>query len=618
MRQVNRKARLQVEPPFAIEATRWNLLLGVALLALVVRLVYVWQISQAPFFSLRIGDADAYHQWALRIAGGDWFGEGAFYQAPLYPYFLAVVYSVLGDGAAMVRLVQALIGTASCTLLAAAGIALYGPRGALAGILLAIYPAAIFLDGLLEKTTLVSFFTVALLYLLSARPARLSEFIAGSVLGLLSLTRENALLLGLPALAWLVLRDRPATAGADVSGRARWLTAAAFVGGCALVLLPVGARNYAASGEFHLTTSQFGPNFYIGNHAGATGLYHPLVPGHASVTDERVDATRLAEQASGRTLTPGEVSSYWTARALEFIRAQPAAWVGQLARKTALTFNAVEIADTESQEVYAEWSSLLRVLAPFSFAIVLCLAAFGVCMTANAWRRLWFLYAIVLTYALSMIVFYVFARYRFPLVPGLILLAAGGFAVWREKAVQPMRRWALAGVGAAALLAYLPLENSRADRVAHYVNVANALLKEPGKWNDAETFYDRALNESPRSPAAHFGVATLMRLRNRSQDAIPHFRIAVDGWPDNADLRLNYAQALTEVGQHPAALDELNAAASLRVADPTAHYMAGQVLLTAGRLEEAKQKFERALELSPESREIRSGLQRANELIGKQ
>jgi Flp pilus assembly protein TadD len=113
-------------------------------------------------------------------------------------------------------------------------------------------------------------------------------------------------------------------------------------------------------------------------------------------------------------------------------------------------------------------------------------------------------------------------------------------------------------------------------------------------------------------------MATLMRLRNRSQDALPHFRIAVDGWPDNADLRLNYAQALTEVGEHSAALDELNAAAGLRATDPTAHYMAGQVLLTAGRLEEAKRKFERALELSPDSQEIRSGLQRANELLGKQ
>ncbi len=616
MRPVNRKARSPVDPAVETRPRRWNLLLGVALLALVVRLVYIWQISHAPFFTLRIGDAEAYHQWALRIAGGDWFGEGAFYQAPLYPYFLAAVYSAFGEGAAIVRFVQAVIGAASCTLLAAAGMTLFGPRGAIAGVLLALYPSAVFLDGLLEKTTLVSFFTVALVYLLAARSARMHEFLAGIVLGLLSLARENALLLALPALSWLLLRVREDSGVATRS--ARWLTAAAFAGGCLLVLLPIGARNYVASGEFHLITSQFGPNFYIGNHAGATGLYDPLVPGHASVAEERTDATQLAEQASGRTLTPGQVSSYWTARALEFIRTQPAEWLGQLARKLALTFNAVEVADTESQDVYAEWSSLLRMLAPFNFGVLLCVAAFGACLTANAWRRLWFVYAIVLTYALSIVVFYVFARYRFPVVPGLILLAAGGFAAWREKAVRPLRRWALASALAAAVVAYVPLENSRADRVAHYVNIANTFLREPGKWDEAETFYDKALDESPRSPAAHFGIATLMRLRNRSHDALAHFRTAVDGWPDNADLRLNYAQALADVGQHAAAIDELNAAVSLRAGDPTADYLAGQVLLTAGRLEEAKRRFERALQLDPDNQEIRSGLQRANELLGQQ
>ena len=69
---------------------RRTLLLAIALLALVVRLIYIWQISHAPFFHLRLGDAAEYHQWALRIVGGDWRGEGVFYQAPLYPYFLAV------------------------------------------------------------------------------------------------------------------------------------------------------------------------------------------------------------------------------------------------------------------------------------------------------------------------------------------------------------------------------------------------------------------------------------------------------------------------------------------------------------------------------------------------
>lgn len=97
----------------------------------------------------------------------------------------------------------------------------------------------------------------------------------------------------------------------------------------------------------------------------------------------------------------------------------------QIARKAALTFNAAEIADTESLDVYAEWSSLLRALRPFDCGALFGLAAFGVALTARHWRRLWFLYAIGTTYALSVVVFYVFARYRFPLVPVLLVLAAG-------------------------------------------------------------------------------------------------------------------------------------------------------------------------------------------------
>jgi tetratricopeptide (TPR) repeat protein len=597
-----------LRPPAAIASGQWTPLLAVAVLALVVRLVYLWQVSQAPFFHLRLGDAAAYHDWALRIVGGNWRGDSVFYQAPLYPYFLAGVYALFGDGAAMVRFIQAIIGSLSCVLLAAAGMALFGRRGVVAGVLLAIYPAAIFLDGLFDKTTLVSFFTVTLLYLLAARHVRLREFFAGMVLGVLALTRENALLLVLPVLLWFLIAERHSRPA---------LTAAAFLAGCALVLLPVGARNYVVGGEFHLTTSQFGPNFYIGNHAGARGLYEPLVTGHGSVADERADATRLAEEASGRTLSPDEVSSFWTGKAFEFIRAQPGAWTGQLARKLALTYNAVEIADTESQEVYAEWSSLLRALRPLSFGIVLGLAAFGACMTAGQWPRLWFLHAIVLTYTLSIVIFYVFARYRFPLVPVLILVAAGGMAGWPDKSARPMRRWALGAFALAAGLAYLPLEDTRADRVAHNVNIANAFLEDSGKWDQASIFYGRALAESPRSPAAHFGLGTLLTQRRQHREALGHYQTAVAGWPDNKDLRLNLAVALAAVGENQGALEQLDAAASLGAADPTAYTVAGNLLLTMGRFVEAKQKFEQALAVNPSAPGAREGLQKANSLRGE-
>jgi tetratricopeptide (TPR) repeat protein len=594
-----------VQSPDAVEGSgRWTLLLAVALVALVLRLVYIWQISHAPFASLRLGDARAYHQWALRIAQGDWLGQDVFYQAPLYPYFLAAVYQVFGDGAAMVRFTQAVVGAGSCMLLASAGMALFGSRGAVAGLLLAVYPPAIFLDGLLEKSALVTFFTAALLYLLSARHVRGRALLAGAVLGLLSLTRENALLLAVPVVSWFLIGERKS------------LSAALFLAGCLVVLLPVGARNYRVGGEFHLTTSQFGPNFYIGNHAGARGLYEPLVAGHGDAANERDDAIRLAEQTAGHALSPDEVSAFWAGRALEFIRAQPGAWLGLLGRKLALTYNAVEIADTESQEVYAEWSPILRSAAPLTFGVILGLAAFGIGMTLHEWSRLWFLYAIAATYTLSVVVFYVFARYRLPLVPVLMLLATGGVAAWRAKAARPMRRRALAAGVLAAGFAYLPLEDTRADRIAHHVNVGNALLEDSEAWDQAAASYEMALKVSPQSPAAHLGMGTLMVLRQRPKDAVVHFRTAVDGWPDNTDLRLNYASALSALGEHQAALDQLDAAARLRPTDPTAHLLAGQLLIEWQRADEAIDRYRRALEVAPQNAVARSGLERASQLQG--
>src|SRR6202008_4070523 len=134
---------------------------------------------------------------------------------------------------------------------------------------------------------------------------------------------------------------------------ARLRLVAAFMLGLAIILLPVAIRNYAVGGGFYLTTSQFGPNFFIGNNANADGTYMSLRFGRGAPEYERQDATELAEHATGRALTPSEVSSYWTDRALDFITAHPAQWVSLVGRKFLLLVNATEMLDTESQESYA-------------------------------------------------------------------------------------------------------------------------------------------------------------------------------------------------------------------------------------------------------------------------
>ena len=141
---------------------------GIFAVALVVRLVHVWQIRKAPFFSVLMGDSRAYDEWAQRIARGDWMGHEVFYQAPLYPYFLGILYAVAGRDLLMVRICQAILGSIACVWLGLAGRRFFSRRvGLIAGLLLALYAPAIFFDSLLQKSVLDVFFICLTMWILS-------------------------------------------------------------------------------------------------------------------------------------------------------------------------------------------------------------------------------------------------------------------------------------------------------------------------------------------------------------------------------------------------------------------------------------------------------------------
>ena len=346
---------VSTQPP-SFQRRSWGLLAAIALLALAIRLIYLRQIQPAPFFTLLMGDSKSYDAWATRIAAGDWIGRDVFYQAPLYPYFIGVVYTVFGRDLLIVRVVQAVLGALSCALLAHAGWRLFSHRaGLIAGVCLALYAPAIFFDGLLQKTALDAFLTCLALWILSgiiAGRTRWSAWLAlGATMGALTLTRENALLLvmilGAWALSpWLISPDGPTGRIAQ-----RWSQRALpFICGLALLLVPVATRNAVVSGGFYLTTSQFGPNLYLGNNARTDGTAGSLIAGRGAAEYERQDAVELAERAEGRALTPAEVSAYWTSRTVAYIRSQPVDWLRLMARKTALLWNRAEAFDTESQE----------------------------------------------------------------------------------------------------------------------------------------------------------------------------------------------------------------------------------------------------------------------------
>ncbi len=249
----------------------------VAIGALVLRVVYLLELRGEALVAVPIGDGWQYDEWARRIATGDWLGGQAFYQTPLYPYLLAVIYSAAGHSLMAVRAIQAVLGAASCLLLGIAGRRFFSERaGLIAAAMLAIYPWAIFSDGLIQKSSLDAFLITSVLASLSVflfRPHWKWLMAAGLALGAFCLNRETGRLLYPIVILWLFSHFRR-----EYARRARLIWSAVFTAAVAVVILPVGVYNYRASGEFLLSTSQSWPNFYIGNHAGASGIYEPLAP----------------------------------------------------------------------------------------------------------------------------------------------------------------------------------------------------------------------------------------------------------------------------------------------------------------------------------------------------
>jgi len=98
---------------------RTDLILSLAIffLALGVRLLYLFQIEAIPLFYNLAADSRAYDEWAQQIASGDWLGREVVYQAPLYPYFLALLQFILGRDLWWIRVVQMVLGAFSCSLL---------------------------------------------------------------------------------------------------------------------------------------------------------------------------------------------------------------------------------------------------------------------------------------------------------------------------------------------------------------------------------------------------------------------------------------------------------------------------------------------------------------------
>ncbi|RLB90658.1 MAG: hypothetical protein DRH10_03560 [Deltaproteobacteria bacterium] len=579
-----------------------RLALALFLFALLLRLVYLAQIQSLPSTPHLSLDAAAYDRMAVTIANGDWLGNRAFYQAPLYPYFLAVLYKCFGHNLNLVRLVQLILGAVNCVIVVWTARKLFGRNAAAwSGVLVALYGILVFYDGAIGKDGISVFLTDLTLFALICslgRPASHLWLLSGAALGASILTRGNLVLL-VPLIAlWMVKVLKPCSVSTAV------ISILAFVAGTALFILPVTVRNYVVSGDFVLTTSQAGQNFYIGNNPRANGFFEN--PEHIRLIPEYEEADFRAEalrRTHRKSMKPSEISKFWLREGLRFIRQNPQKALRLLLKKAAMFWNRFEIPDNYNYYFIRERVPILRILL-LHFGIIAPLGLFGLYLGRKT-PAAWLFIIVIFGYMASIVPFHMASRYRLPIVPALIVF--GGYAL--DRAVETLRLHnfkptipALLAVGTLALFVNWKVIDERATFKAPYTDLG-IIAEERGDYATAIDYFKKALEIDSAYAPALYNLGNVLANQGKFEDAVVAYKKALRADPELLLAYNNLGKSYIRLGRFREALQAFEIALAQRADFTEALIGKGLVYHMAGRYPEAIQAYHKAIEIEPASAE---------------
>jgi len=573
---------------------------AVVLIALAIRIIYLLQLSHNPVFDSPILDEKIHHEWAsLSAAGKDWSvdpetGEAiAYFRAPLYIWFLSGIYKIFGtDPGFAPRLIQSLLGAFGCGLLLLLGARLFNRTvGIVAGLAAALNWILVYFDNELLIVPLIVFLDIALVLLLviAAERRRWHLFAAaGLLLGLSAIARPNILLFAPPLCLWILITAR----------RTGWKNglghACAFGLALLLPILPITARNQIVADDSVLIASQGGVNFYIGNNRDTDGVT-AVVPGLSSNWWDTYSATHaIAEGALGHKPKESEVSRFFFHQGFRFWIDEPGLAAYALMMKVRYFFCRQEYANNKCIYSFTEEFTPVIAWLPLGFWIIAPLGLLGLVLSlaARKKRPLFPLWGFILFYTFSVVIFFVTARFRIPVVPFLTLYAAF-CVVWFLRRIKKRAYKAVAGAGIvfAALLCFVLHVPGpgfcRTYKVTEdfFCTVA-AELHAQGEWEKTVEYADKTLSaagvtlNSAETLAAYkthlrLVMASALRLKalalvelKRPTEAISALRQAL-GYcdplsPQAADLHLLIGAIYKAQGLESEARRHRNSAAQIR------------------------------------------------------
>jgi tetratricopeptide (TPR) repeat protein len=535
----------------------------VAVLAvLAVKAAVLLQLGHHPLLA-PVGEVDGsyYRHLGEMVARGDvflssqdsFFGQAppAFFLAPLYIYFLGIVFKLSGDSLMAARAAQILLGTAGVVLLALSVRRWFGARAAwIAGALASGCGVIAFFEVLILPAALDPFLTALDLFLIAravddrdiARAVddrgdgreggRARDWVfAGAALGVHALNRPHVafVIAGLTAL---------------IVWRRHWRPAALLAGAALVVIAPVTLRNVVVGDRFAFIATNAGVNVLMGNGPEATGVVAGAGDVLPTVASEWVDAP-------DGTMAYLRQSASWALR-------HPVAEASLVAKKTWYSLSATFLAVNHSYVFFArDLSGPLRFLVvgpafllPFGIAGLLC---------GPRNRRGYGLWAAFLPLTLvSVILVYVASRYRLP----ALVMCAGGAGALISMAIDRVRAgeasWLARPAAIAALVAIAALWPTRLDDGRAEEQMRMSLNEiESGRVAEGEMWARRAIETGVPPAIAWVRVGQTFETSGKAPEAIEHYKKALEASPKEPAIHFVLGRAYLGAGDLSAAVREL-------------------------------------------------------------
>ncbi len=576
------------------------------LFSLIINIIYLLELRKSPLFYFPQMDAFYHLEWANKILSGDLIGKEVFFRAPLYPYFLALILKITSGNLLLARFLQVSVGSVSVILVYFVSYRFFSRKVAISSSIIAsIYAPLIYFNCEFLIVPLIVF--LDLLIILSLYKAlKTSTFrnwcITGLLTGLSAIARPNILLpaLLLPLFLFFYFKKKLLK------------NTFAFFVGIFLIIFPVFLRNYIVGKDFVPIASQAGVNFYIGNNLQSDGMT-AIVPGtRGTWWGGYHDAIRIAEKETGRKLKPSQVSNFWTKKGIEFIVHSPVSFIKLTIRKFFLLLSGMEISNNKDIYFFKRYSRLLNFLIwklsikippsskipffifGFPFSLLLPFSIYGIILSMNKKdKEKLLLFFLIVTYSISIIIFFVNSRYRIPIIPIVIMFAVYGFIeIFKKRKIIfflipiivfltfNVNFWRVEPPGNAQSFYAIGISYGKAQ-----------------KFKEALVCYEEAIKEDPLLFDAYTNIGNIYARFNMDDNAVEMYNKSIEINPQYEKAYFNLGHISLKNNKLNEAYEYYKLAYSLDPYYHLAYFYAGIVKERMGEIEKAKEFYSKTLSI---------------------